>query len=149
MRRSSLRCRRLSRPRSSAHREYLQNDYMKRAVAAKVGLYGNSREEALYPLYLKDGEGNPLDASKTRYVLKLSQDDLPPVNAFWSITMYDSQNQRPVANPIARYQINSEMLSTLNRDADGGVTLYIQQESPGDNRSRQTGCRPRPDRSIW
>ena len=116
-------------------REYLQNDYMKRAVAAKAGLYGNSREESLYPLYLKDGEGNALDASQTRYILKLSQGDLPPVNAFWSITMYDSQNQSPVINPIARYQFTSEMLATLNRDADGGVTLYIQLESPGDKQS--------------
>ena len=114
------------------NREFLANDYLKRAVAAKVGLYGNSREETMYPLYLKDGEGNSLDASKNRYVLKLPADDLPPVNSFWSITMYDSQTQRPVANPISRFQINSEMLSTLSRDDGGGVTLYIQQESPGE-----------------
>ena len=68
---------------------------MKRAVAAKVGLYGNSREEEMQSLYLKDGEGNPLDAAKAPYVLKLSPGDLPPVNAFWSITMYDGANQRP------------------------------------------------------
>ncbi len=116
-------------------REYLKNDYLKRAVAAKVGLYGDSREEEMQSLYLKDGEGNPLDAAKTPYVLKLVPGDLPPVNAFWSITMYDGASQRPVANPIGRYLINSEMLPMLKQDEDGGVTLYLQPDVAG----RRTG----------
>jgi hypothetical protein len=81
------------------------------------------------------GEGNSLDARETKYVLKLAEADLPPVNAFWSITMYDSQSQTLVANPISRYEFNSEMFSTLNREPDGSVTLYIQQEAPGDEQT--------------
>ena len=113
-------------------RAYLKNDYLKRAVAAKVDLYGNSKEEALYPLYLTDAEGKPLDASKNKYVINLAADKLPPVNAFWSITMYDSKNQRLVSNPIDRYLINSSMLKELKRNADKSLTLFIQHEPPSE-----------------
>ena len=88
-------------------RDYLKNDYIKRAVAATLGRYTNSKEEALYPLYLTDAEGKPLDASDANYVLKLGKDELPPVNAFWSITVYDGKSNGLVANPINRYRISS------------------------------------------
>jgi len=115
-------------------RTYLQNDYLKRAVAAKVDLYGNSKEEALYPLYLTDAEGKPLDATQNKYVISFAADQLPPVNAFWSITMYDGKSQALVSNPIHRYLINSPMLDDLKRNADGGLTLFIQHESPGEDK---------------
>ncbi len=113
-------------------REYLANDYLKRAVAAKIGLYAHSKEESLRSQYFKDGEGKPLDAGQSKYLLKFSATDLPPVNAFWSITTYDSQTKTLVANPLGRYLINSEMLSAFNRGPDGSVTLLIQSESPGE-----------------
>ena len=111
-------------------REYLKNDYIKRAVAARLGRYTNSKKEALYPLYVTDAEGKPLDASGANYLLKLGMQELPPVNAFWSISVYDGSSNGLVANPINRYRISSSMLPDLSRDADGGLTLYIQHESP-------------------
>ena len=117
-------------------RGFLKGDYIKRAVAAKLGGFSNSREEALYPLYLSDAEGNPLDASETKYVLKFGPDDLPPVNAFWSITMYDGTNQALVANPIDRYQISSILLENLVRDEDGGLSLSIQHDAPVGDRAQ-------------
>jgi hypothetical protein len=116
-------------------RDDLGNDYLKRAVAAKLGRFANSKEEAVYPLYLSDAVGNPLDGADTEYQLKFSTTDLPPVNAFWSITMYDAQTSRLVPNPISRYQITSLMIPTLSRDADGGLTLYIQRESPEETQA--------------
>ena len=104
-------------------RAYLKNEYLKRAVAAKVGLYGNSKEEALYPLYLTDAEGKPLDGSKDNYVINFAADQLPPAQAFWSVTMYDGKSQTLVTNPINRYLINSSMLDNLKRNADGGPEL--------------------------
>ncbi len=117
-------------------RDYLGSDYLiKRAVAAKLGRYTNSKEEALYPLYLSDAEGKPLDASAANYVLKIGSEELPPVNAFWSITVYDSQSNALVANPISRYRISSSMIDALNRDADGGLTFSIQFHSPDEEQA--------------
>ena len=79
-------------------RASLKNDYLKRAVAAKVNLYGNSKEESLYSLYLTDASGKPLDASKEDYVINLAAGELPPVNAFWSLTIYDGKSQALVPN---------------------------------------------------
>ena len=112
-------------------REYLGSEYLiKRAVAAKLGRYANSKEEALYPLYLSDAEGKPLDGSAANYVLKIGPEELPPVNAFWSITVYDSQSNTLVPNPISRYRISSSMIDSLDRDANGGLTIAIQFQSP-------------------
>ena len=128
-------------------RAYLNNDYLKRAVAAKVDLYGNSKEEALYPLYLTDAEGKPLDASQHKYVINLAADKLPPVNAFWSITMYDSKSQRLVPNPVNRYLINSSMLQELKRNADDGLTLFVQHEPPGEG--EKANWLPSPEGAFY
>jgi hypothetical protein len=66
-----------------------------------------------------------------RYTLRFAGGQFPPVNAFWSLTMYDLPNQLLVKNPINRYLINSPMLPSLKRDPDGGLTIYIQNEAPG------------------
>ena len=115
-------------------REDLKNDYLRRMAAAIIGIYGNSKAEAMYPLYSVDAKGDKLDASQHRYSLRFAPGDLPPVNAFWSVTMYDLPKQLLVANPIHRYLINSPMLPDLQRDSDGGLTLLIQSESPGKDR---------------
>jgi hypothetical protein len=112
-------------------REYLGTDYLKRAVAAQMGIYGNSREEAFYVPYQTDSAGVALDGAKQRYTLHFAKDALPPVEAFWSLTMYDLPDRMLVANPLSRYLINSTMLPKLKHDADGGITLYLQSESPG------------------
>jgi hypothetical protein len=112
-------------------RAYLKNDYMARMTGAALGIYGNSKQEALYPAYFADADGEVPDGSKHRYTLRFAPGKLPPVNAFWSVTMYELPASLLYANPINRYLINSPMLPNLKRDADGGVKLYIQHESPG------------------
>jgi len=112
-------------------RAYLKNDYMKRMMGTVDGIWGNAKEEAVYPGYYVDAEGKPLDGATNRYTLRFRKGQLPPVNAFWSLTMYEQPSHLLVSNPINRYLINSPMLSQLKKDTDGGVTLYIQHESPG------------------
>jgi hypothetical protein len=112
-------------------RAFLNNDYVARATGAQMGIGANSKEEALYPIYEKDSDGQTLDGSKARYTLHFAKGEFPPVNAFWSLTMYDLPQQLLVKNPINRYLINSPMLPELKLDADGGLTIYIQPDSPG------------------
>lgn len=111
-------------------RAALKNDYMSRMAAAVLGIYGNSKDEALYPVYFADSGGQKLDGG-SRYTLRFPPGQLPPVNAFWSLTLYDLPASLLFANSLNRYLINSPMLPSLKRDADGGVTLYVQNESPG------------------
>jgi len=115
-------------------RAFLRNNYLKRATGTQVGIGANSKDEALYPIYDKDSGGKPLDGSNGRYILRYAVGKFPPVNAFWSLTMYAFPSQLLVKNPLDRYLINSPMLPGLKRDADGGLTIYIQNESPGANK---------------
>ena len=112
-------------------REYLKNDYLCRMAGAVLGIYGNSKEEALYPIYFVDSAGEPLDASKKDYALRFPPGALPPVDAFWSLTLYALPSKLMYANPLKRYLVNSPMLPGLARDADGGLTLHVQHASPG------------------
>jgi hypothetical protein len=114
-------------------RQYLKNNYLYRMGAAVLGIYGNSKQEALYPAYYVDAAKQKLDGAN-RYTLRFAPGQLPPVNAFWSLTMYDEPQSLLVANPIDRYLINSPMLPQLKRDADGGLTLIIQNDSPGKDK---------------
>ena len=111
-------------------RAYLKNNYLYRMAAAVLGIYGNSKEEASYPVYFIDSEGRKLDGAQ-RYVLRFAGGQLPPVNAFWSLTLYQLPASLLYANPINRYLINSPMLPQLKRDSDGGITIHIQHLSPG------------------
>jgi hypothetical protein len=114
-------------------RAYLKNNYLYRMGAAVLGIYGNSKEEAIYVMYFIDADGKPLDGAN-RYTVRFAPDQLPPVNAFWSLTMYDMPAELLVANPLNRYVLNSPMLPQFKRDADGGLTLYIGNESPGSGK---------------
>ena len=111
-------------------RDYLKNNYMYRMAGAIVGIYGNTKQEAMYPLFSMDSNGNPL-SGEHQYEIKFEAGKLPPVNSFWSLTMYEMPSSLLIQNPINRYLINSPMLPQLKKDADGGVTLYIQKDSPG------------------
>ncbi|MBN2131989.1 MAG: DUF1254 domain-containing protein [Sedimentisphaerales bacterium] len=128
-------------------REYLKNNYLYRFAAAVIGLYGNSKQEAIYPFYRKDADGGELDASKNRYTLRFAPGQLPPAHAFWSVTMYGLPESLLVANPINRYLINSPMLPNLKRDADDGLTLYIQAKSPGAE--KESNWLPAPSGPFW
>lgn len=115
-------------------RAHLQNNYLYRFAGAVLGIYGNSKEEAMYPIYKVDADGQALDASTQSYTLTMKADELPPVHSFWSVTMYDLPASLLVENPIERYLINSPMLPNLKRNADDSITLYIQNESPGKDK---------------
>jgi hypothetical protein len=114
-------------------RQYLKGNYLYRMGAAALGIYGNSKQEAMYPTYYVDAEKQKLSGAN-RYTLRFAPGQLPPVNAFWSLTMYDEPQSLLIANPLNRYLINSPMLPQLKRDADGGLTLIIQNESPGKDK---------------
>ena len=128
-------------------REYLKNNYLYRMAAAALGIYGNSKQEAIYPAYSVDADGHKLDASKTRYVLRFAPNRLPPAHAFWSLTMYELPASLLVANPLNRFLINSPMLPNLKRDADGGLTLYLQKDSPG--KEKESNWLPAPNGPFW
>jgi hypothetical protein len=123
-------------------REHLQNNYLYRMGGAVMGIWGNSAEEAMYPTYMVDADGQKLDGAH-RYTLRFAPGQLPPANSFWSLTMYELPASLLVANPINRYLLNSPMLPDFVRDADGGITLYIQHESPG--KTREPNWLPAPD----
>jgi len=114
-------------------REYLKNNYLYRMAGAVLGIYGNSKQEAMYPVYAADSTGQKLDGAN-RYTVHFAAGELPPVNAFWSLTMYKMPESLLVANPINRYLLNSPMLPEFVKDADGGLTFYIQNESPGKDK---------------
>ena len=114
-------------------REHLKGNYLYRMGAAVFGIYGNSAQEAIYPVYGVDAEGQKLDGAN-KYTMHFAPDQLPPVHAFWSLTMYELPASLLVANPINRYLLNSPMLPQFVKDADGGLTFYVQNESPGKDK---------------
>jgi hypothetical protein len=114
-------------------REYLKNNYLYRMAAAVNGIYGNSKEEAMYPVYAIDAAGQKLNGAN-KYTVHFASDQLPPVNSFWSLTMYELPQSLLVANPINRYLLNSPMLPQFVKDADGGITFYVQNQSPGKDK---------------
>lgn len=114
------------------------NFYLKRAIVAMVGLGANQTDDAIYPLNVFDADGKPIDA-ENNYVLHFERDELPPVNAFWSLTMYDVEGFQ-VANPINRFAIGDR--DSLKFNADGSLDLYIQHQSPGAE--KQSNWLPAP-----
>jgi hypothetical protein len=94
---------------------FYNGDWLKRAAAAQAGIYGNDAAEAMYPMTKTLADGEPLDASKHNYTITFPAGQLPPVNAFWSVTMYDGKTQLLIKNPIDRYLINSPMLPKMKK----------------------------------
>jgi hypothetical protein len=103
------------------------NYYLKRAIVAQVGLGANLPEDAIYPLNLADDTGKPLDGTN-KYAIHFDKDSIPPVDAFWSITLYDSEGFQ-VANSLNRFAVSSWM--PIKAAPDGSLELYFQNESPG------------------
>jgi len=128
-------------------RAFYNGNWQLRAVAAKAGIYGNDADEAVYPLSTVDGTGEALDGSKHKYTLTFAAGQFPPVNAFWSVTMYDGKTQLLIENPINRYLINSPMLPGMKKNKDGSVTLYIQKDSPG--KANEANWLPAPNGPIY
>ena len=103
--------------------------YLKRAIVAQAGLGANLPEDAIYPLSVGDENGKPLDGAN-KYTIRFAKDAVPPVDAFWSVTLYDNEGFQ-VANPANRFAVSSWM--PFKRDADGSLTLYIQNANPGSD----------------
>jgi hypothetical protein len=128
-------------------RAFYKGDWLMRAGAAKGGIYGNDALEATYPMTRVDAKGETLDGSKHNYTITFPAGQLPPVNAFWSVTMYDGKSQLLIKNPINRYLINSPMLSGMKKNADGSLTIYIQKDSPGN--AKEANWLPAPNDTIY
>jgi hypothetical protein len=118
--------------RSSAEifgsRDFFAGDHLSRACGAMLGILGNSAEEYLGVGYQSDADGRPFDGSND-YDVTFAPDGLPPVGAFWSITLYDADRLLH-PNPLRRYVLGSRQLPDLTRDADGGVTITISATAP-------------------
>jgi len=127
-------------------RKLIDGRWIYRMGGTIMGIYGNSKQEAMYPILTVDADGKPFDGAN-RYTLTFAEGEYPPVNAFWSVTMYDLPQSLLVANPIDRYLINSPMLPNLKKNADGSLTIYIQHESPGAD--KESNWLPAPEKGFW
>ena len=105
-------------------------DYLSRAMVAYIGIGANTIEDAVYPSAVTDADGKPF-SSENRYVLHFNKERVPPVRAFWSLTMYN-ERQNLAANPIDRYAIGDRDKLAFN--PDGSLDIYIQRESPGQDK---------------
>ena len=122
-------------------KEQLNANYLYRMAGAVIGIYANSNEEAMYPVLSTDADGAPL-TGVNKYALTFADGQLPPVNAFWSVTMYELPESQLVDNPINRYVINSPMLPDLVKNPDGSLTLYVQNSPPESD--KQANWLPAP-----
>ncbi len=124
-----------------------ENHYLMRAAAGHVGLYGNSAAEAIYPAYLANSDGRPYDASANKYTIGFEKGRLPPVRAFWSLTLYDGKTQLFIENPLDRYLLNSAMMDQFKIQDDGSLVLRIGKDSPGAD--LESNWLPAPDGPFY
>jgi hypothetical protein len=125
----------------------LSDFYLLRAAAAQQGLYGNTGTEAIYPIYLTDSEGAPLNTATGNYTMTFLPDGFPPVKSFWSLTMYDAPTQLFIHNDLERYLLNSTMKDDFVYGDDGSLTFYVQKESPGPE--MEANWLPAPDGPFY
>ncbi len=102
-------------------------DYLDRALVTAIGLGANRPQDAVYPTSTADSDGKPYDGAN-KYVMHFDKGQMPPVDGFWSLTMYDS-DYFFVNNPLNRYTVSSR--SKFKTNADGSVNVLIQHENPG------------------
>jgi len=118
------------------------NAYLKRAIIALTALGANQPDDAIYPLCVGDADGNPL-RGEHKYVMRFSKAELPPVGAFWSVTMYDQEGFQ-VANPLNRFAIGDR--DQLKFGPDGSLEIYIQHQSPGAD--KESNWLPSPSSGV-
>ncbi len=123
------------------------NDALPRATAALVGLYGNSGEEAVYPAYFVDNDGDQLNAAEHNYVMKFAAGELPPAKAFWSLWMYDGATQLFIDNPLDRYLVNSAMTGDFVFEDVGSLVILVQKNPPGAD--QEANWLPAPDGTFY
>jgi hypothetical protein len=114
-------------------------DYLQRALVAAMGLGANRPQDAVYPMSETDADGKPYDGAN-HYVMHFNKGEMPPVHAFWSLTMYDAQLFF-VANPLNRHTLSAR--DKLKANSDGSVDLYLQKDSPGED--KEANWLPAPD----
>ncbi|MGI9124943.1 MAG: DUF1254 domain-containing protein, partial [Mycobacterium sp.] len=115
-------------------KDQLKGNYLYRMAGAVIGIYANSNEEAMYPVLSTDSDGAALTGTN-KYTLTFPAGQLPPANAFWSVTVYKMPESLLVDNPINRYVINSPMLPDLVKNPDGSLTLYVQNSPPESDKT--------------
>ncbi len=122
---------------------YFGTSYLLRAGIAFGGLFSNDQAEAVYPVTHLDINGQQLDGRNNQaYTIRFAKGELPPANAFWSITMLDYEHGFLVANPINRYSIG-DRTKGLKFAEDGTLTIYLQKQSPG--KDKENNWLPAPD----
>jgi hypothetical protein len=126
---------------------FYHGNWLLRAAAAQAGIFGLPADETVYPMTRWEANGTELDASKGNYTITFPKNGLPPVHAFWSITMYDGKTQFLIKNPINRYLINSPMLPSLKKSTDGSLTIYVQHDPPAAD--RESNWLPAPNGPIY
>ena len=127
-------------------REMMEDKDLTRASAAMIGLFGNISQEAYYPMSSVDSNGQQLDGSRHDYVLHFTEDQLPPVNAFWSFSLYKLPEKQFTANPIDRYSIG-DRTEGLEYGDDGSLTIYVSDKSPG--KEREANWLPAPNGQFY
>ncbi len=125
--------------------EYFGTSYLFRAAIGYQAMFVNTPIEAYYPSVFATTDGSMLDGSAHNYTLTFPKEGTPPVGAFWSVTMYDAQKRLMVENSIDRYKIGSA--DSLATAPDGTTTIYIQHDSPGDERT--SNWLPAPDAPFY
>ena len=128
-----------------ATRDVLKEDYLTRAIGVYLGIFGNTTDQSFYYSLGMDDKGQPLDASKHDYVIKMRKDALPPVKYFWSLTMYSLPQRLLVANEDKRYSY-SNTTPDLKKGSDGSVTFYLSAKRPSD---KTVNWLPAPDGPFW
>jgi hypothetical protein len=128
-------------------RAFFNGDWQLRAAAAAAGILGNDAAEAVYPAAKTLENGEVPDSGKHNYTITFAKGQFPPVNAFWSVTMYDGNTQLLIKNPIDRYLINSPMLPGMKKNPDGSLTLYLQNKSPG--KANESNWLPAPEGPMY
>jgi len=108
-------------------------DYLQRAFVTAIGLGANRPQDAIYPTAEKDAKGEEFDAASHKYLMHFEKDQMPPVNGFWSITLYD-RSFFFVPNPLQRYTLSARDQFVPN--PDGSVDLYLQAEPPGKDKEK-------------
>jgi hypothetical protein len=114
-------------------------NYIQRALITAIGLGANRPQDAIYPTSEKDSDGHEYDGASKKYIMHFDKGQLPPVNAFWSLTMYDAAYFF-VPNPLNRYTLSQRNKFVTN--ADGSVDLYLQADSPG--KAKEANWLPAP-----
>lgn len=127
-------------------RKQVCTNYMDRALGVYMGIFGNVKEVSVYLSMPADADGTPLDGGKSTYTLTFTRDQMPPVDYFWSITMYKLPQRLLVDNTINRYSIGSATTG-LRINEDGSLVIYVCKESPGND--KVSNWLPAPDGPFW